>query len=209
MPVQNLGLSLTKRNQCVSSAVIDHLETLAKSNNYGMAYVYFDYKEQDQQRPLRVLASLVKQLACRVPAPHLPTEIEALYDNLSKEKKNPTLEQLYTTLIATSRSFERVFFVFDALDECDEENQRMELLPLLHRMGNDNINVFLTSRKYPEDIQDSLGDGPRIELAAHEQDIRKYVEERINQYPRAKRLFRQGKCKETIISGLVDCAKGM
>lgn len=64
----------------LSSLVIDHLLDQGPKANHGVAYIYFDCMERDQQRPIRVLASLVKQLAGQTKP--LPVEIEALYDKL-------------------------------------------------------------------------------------------------------------------------------
>lgn len=184
--------------------MIDHFEA---QTNCAVAFIYFDYKDQDRQTVTPIISSLIKQLACQTSK--LPPEIEALYDKEMKEDKKPTFGELYSALLATTNLLQRVFFVFDALDECNPDTQRRDLLPLFHRMAGDGNNIFMTSRPHPEDVQISLGGGLKIELSAHEQDIRSYIEEKINQHPRAKRLVRQGECKEKIISELVDCAKGM
>lgn len=183
-----------------SSLVIDHLEGQASTANYGVAYIYFGYKEQDQQKPVHVLASLIKQLASQ--KTYLPTAIEDLYDSQAQQNKRPILEDLYGTLIATSNSFTRVFFAFDALDECHPENQRRELLPLFHRMGSGGFSLFLTSRQHPEDIQISFRNTAKIALLAKEKDIETYIVERINENSRARRLIQQGNCQTRIISDL-------
>lgn len=190
-----------------SSAVIDYLQDRQSRENYGVAYIYFDYKEQEDQRPIHILASLVKQLASQLP--HLPKEVEDLHDKLRYQGKRPGLEELYATLLVTFQSFGRVFFVFDALDECDPQSQRKKLLPLFHRMAGDGASIFLTSRQYPEDIRQSFGDAKKINLAAKEEDIRTYIQEKIGENSRAERLIGQGDCKERIISELIKCAKGM
>lgn len=188
--------------------VIDHLEARAKAANYGIVYVYFDYKEQDQQTPTRVLAGLVKQLACKLP--NLPASIEALYDKLVVERRKPSLDELYVTLFDISKSFSRLFLIFDALDECNPEKQRAKLLPLFHRMAEDNgASLFITSRPHPDDIQDSFGNGAKIELLAQDQDIETYIDGKINENSRVKRLVSQGQLRSRIISDLTKCAKGM
>lgn len=137
----------------------------------------------------------------------MPKEIEGLYDKISHRR--PTAEELYTVLLVTLASFVRVFFVFDALDECDPSTQRKELLPLFHRFGKSGANLFLTSRQYPEDIQHSLRDAAKIELTAKKEDITVYIESRINENLRASRLVQRAKCKEKIISEILDCSQGM
>lgn len=102
-----------------------------------------------------------------------------------------------------------MFLVFDALDECDQESQRKELLPLFHRVSKDGASQFLTSRHYPEDIQDSFSNIPKIELTAKEEDIESYIHARTHGNTRAKRLVRQGNCREKVISQLTNCAQGV
>lgn len=187
--------------------MISCLQDLASAANYGIAYVYFNYMEQDQQKPTAVLASLVKQLSSQIS--RLPKEIGDLHDSLIHQGKRPTIEELYAVLILVTKSFDKVFFVFDALDECHPEKQRKELLPLFHRMGKDGTSLFLTSRQYPEDIQESFRDAKKIELTAKEEDIETYIRQKIEENSRAKRLVQLGNCQELIVSDLISCAKGM
>lgn len=119
------------------------------------------------------------------------------------------MEDLYNALSALRPLFGQVFLIFDALNECDPETRRKGLLPLFRRMKVDHINIFLTSWPYSEDIQASLHDTMSVKLSAHTEDIGVYITEKIEEHPRARRLVKQGDCKDTIISKLVDCAGGM
>lgn len=187
--------------------MIDDIQSRAQIDNYGVAYIYFNFKEQEQQLPMHALASLIKQLACQIQ--DLPKELEGLYDKLGPQQKRPTLEELYTILLVVIGSFAQTFVICDALDECDPKTQRRELLPLFHRMGKDGMNLFLTSREYPEDIQHSFKSATKIRLWAKDEDITTYIEAKIAENPRAERLVGQGNCKDLIISELKACANGM
>lgn len=191
--------------------VIDHLQVQSPTASNGVAYIYFDYMNQDRQKPTYILATLIKQLASQVSHSEscLAPEIEKLYNTLQPKEKKPTWEELYTTLLAISKKFNRVFLVFDALDECGQDDQRKHLLPLLHLLAGHGISLFVTSRPHPEDIQYFLLKAPKIELSAKEEDIRVYIQQRIHENPRAKRLVGEGKCKDKLISELANCAKGM
>lgn len=169
--------------------------------------MYFDYK--NQQTLVNILASLVKQLAYQIA--DLPAELEDLYSKRGHEGKRPTGEELYATLLGTTNSFAKVFLVFDAVDEYSQEDldQRGELLELFRRVEEYGINIFLTSRPHPEDIQDSLGDATRIEILANKDDIRIYIQEKFNKSPRVKRLVMQSKLYDRAVSELIDCAQGM
>lgn len=187
-----------------------------------MAYIYFDYQERDRQRPEHILASLIKQLVNQLST--LPIDLDRLHgrvvnsgklmdsgspEELEDLKKILTINDLYEVLVSTFGYFRRVFLVFDALDECAQRPQRNVLLPLFHRMGKDGACLFLTSRRYPEDIQTSFCNVAKIELVAQDEDIRQYVQEKINENPRAKRLLSQANCEERIISELTGHANGM
>lgn len=193
-----------------SSAVIDYLvQTGARKNNCVVSYIYFNYKEQKQQKPIQILASLVKQLASQTS--QLPSYIVDLHTRLTKETKQPTEQELYSALVSTLKSFGRVFFVFDALDECHQTNQRATLLPLFHCMVGENpsIRIFLTSRQHPEDIQASFEKSAKVELRANDEDIKLYIQQKIDENPRAKRLTSKDDCLNTIISELTKAANGM
>lgn len=216
----NLGDSVSRlaKSQGIaddfSSAVIDHLQKQASTKNYGVAYVYFDYKEQDSQTPTNVIASLVKQLSIQLPGPCLLKEIEAMHEALRSRGKRPSLEELYEVLRVLlkhiSPGYNRVFLIFDALDECHQGNQRKALLPLFHRLVADGASIFITSRHYPEDIQESFQFSQKVELVAKEMDIRTYIQEKIDENPGAKRrIGDDNDFKEEILSELSSCAKGM
>lgn len=186
--------------------MIDHFQAEAAREGYGVAYIYFNYKEQNQQKPMEVLSSLVRQLATQIE--HLPAEIESLYDRFQNKGKRSKFDELYTALIATFKSFPRVFLVFDALDECHLDNQRKDLLPLFFPMVESGANLFITSRQHPKDIQEAFRDVPKIQLTAQDWDIEIYIRQRIEENSKARRLVKRAKCEERI-SELIDCAQGM
>lgn len=187
--------------------VINHLKDRAQTKNYGVAYIYFEYHERSQQKPVDVLGSLIKQLANQIT--HLPKDIEELHNRLGVTKEKPTLQHLQTILLATVKSFSQTFLVFDALDECDQKTQRTDILSLIHHLKGNGINIFVAGRQYPEDIQLSFHGSTRIELSAKKEDIEIYIHQKIDENPRASRLVGQGEFRGRIISDLTDSANGM
>lgn len=188
--------------------MIDYFLDKAAAENCGVAYFYFEYQEQERQTPIKVLASLVRQLATQLAI--LPAEIETLYDVQEARGKPPKFEELYTVLLAVFKFFDRVFLVFDALDECDIKPRGKEVLPLLHRMGSGGARLFVTSRQYPEDIWESFHDtATMVEIVPTLEDVAVYIQRRIDEDPRAKRLVKQAKCGDRIVSDLTECSQGM
>lgn len=171
-----------------------------------MAYIYFNYKEEDKQKSTDVFANIVKQLACQINT--LPREVKEKLENLRKPHEKPALDDLKEILISIIGSFTRVFIIFDALDECNPRS-RLDLLPIFHHMGENGINLFLTSREYPEDIQESFSKLTKIKLWARDGDIASYITQKINDYPRVWRLVEKGNYQKMVISQITECAHGM
>jgi protease II len=181
------------------------IDNLQGQVGYGVAYIYFNYKEQDKQKPTHVLSSLTKQLISQASTQPLPEKLE----NFHKDQKTPNSGELYDILLDVTKFFTRTFFIFDALDECDQSSQRKELLPLFHRMGGNGMKLFLTSREHPEDVQISFEKISKMKLWAKDEDVATYIEQKISEYPQAESLVSQGNYRKKIISELTDCAKGM
>lgn len=173
-----------------------------------MAYIYFQYNEKSKQTTLNVLKCLLKQLAAKTS--QVPEEVQSMHDACQQNKSSPDVLELQQVLFAVMKRLPRVFFVFDALDECDEDNRCRELLPLFHILGAKGASVFVTGRPYPRDMQESLSSKhvAQIQLEAHEEDLRSYIEQKIEDSIHAKHLIKR-ELREEIIRRLVDCCKGM
>lgn len=127
-----------------------------------------------------------------------------LHDTLRKKNQRPTENELHTALSEVLSLSSRVFLMFDALDECHNQN-RHDIVTLLQRMERDGIFVFTTSRPLA-DIR-YLTRAVRIELSAHKEDITTYLESRIAELrtrmpPAPPPLLRV--YKEKVISGVRD-----
>lgn len=180
------------------SFIIDRLQT--SQEVYGVAYVYFDYKDQDQQNLTSVLASLGKQLAHQTHQ-SLPKELEYLYDELSYQQQRPSLEQLYKILLKLTSFFDKTFIICDSLDEY--QGRRKELLLLFHRMEGNGIRLFLTSRENCNDVKESFQNSAKIKLCASDKDLASYIELKV------RGLDVPAEYKPGVVSELTTCANGM
>ncbi|KAG0127725.1 hypothetical protein HOY82DRAFT_624539, partial [Tuber indicum] len=172
-----LGLGIAGAGKTfLSSLVIDHLEDVTES---GVAYIYFNY--QDQQSPTRIVASIVKQLLCKLPSKTpFPEMVNDLHSKLAPDKK-ASQDQLRSVLSGVVSLFPGVFLVFDAIDEC-EEGLRTQILSLLLWMKTLGEKVFLFIISRPlADLKDVLTDAIEVKLSAHPEDISAYLEARIEQ----------------------------
>jgi inner membrane protein involved in colicin E2 resistance len=89
------------------------------------------------------------------------------------------------------------------------ERSKGNLLPMLHRMGENGFRVFMTSRRYADDIEERFRNVPSIEIVAHDDDIKSYIYERLDAYPSAKRMIKVAGLEDEVVSRLARAAGGM
>ena len=164
------------------SLVIDRLTNAFIDENVVVAYFYFDYCEQghhphDYLLDDGMLASLLKQLAMAKAV--LPGPVLDLHRRMTRQQRQPKQEDLEEALLLTCSEFDRVFFVIDALDECNKSH-RNEVLRVLSNMSEyPQVSIFVTSRPHVEDITKAFKKSQQIVIEAKPSDITKYVYNKI------------------------------
>lgn len=158
--------------------VIDQLKSSYNNPNYPLAFVYFDYRDQNDQSPTQILASILKQVINAIPT--IPGPIMDFYDKSKGSEHQISHQDLEKLIILVVESIRGMYLVIDALDECDEQKYRKVFLQILKRFkSNNQIRLFITSRSYPEDIRTILGDDPKIEIKAHDTDLQLYLQHEL------------------------------
>ena len=195
----------------LTSIVIDHLHTLFNGNpNIRIAYLYCNFRRQDEQRAEDLVANLVKQLASGLPT--LPEALEALYGRYNREGTAPPLRELEKTLRSVVLLYEgRVFIAVDALDECRlsggcRSNLLNTLLDLQSGSGS-RVNIFATSRPGISDIAERFEGHPSLEILASRQDIERYLEGHMGEL--SSFVERNQGLRGEIITTIVDAVDGM
>ena len=117
--MEEKGQALISRN--VSSVVIDNLCNQARGQNAIVACFYFDFAAQNEQSPVSMLGSLLKQLVFGLE--EIPEEISKAYNDRKNAigGQGPQISDILNMLQATT-SGKRVFICIDALDECATEH---------------------------------------------------------------------------------------
>jgi hypothetical protein len=80
---------------------------------------------------------------------------------------------------------------------------------MLHRMGESGFRVFMTSRRYADDIEETFRNVPSIDIVAHDDDIKSYIYEILDVYPSAKRMIKKSGLEDEVVSRLVRAAGGV
>ena len=129
----------------LSSIVINYLQNSLKDERTPVIFIYFNHKDSLDQTLPNLIGSLLKQLVqFRAPAP--PSEsIKKLWE-VTMQKETPDLDELARTLRSELESFDRVFLIVDALDECPTDVVRSKLLEILKDLQETNLSLMITSR---------------------------------------------------------------
>src|SRR5690606_13395746 len=124
---------------------------------------------------------LIKQLAQQQSS--LPGPLESLHKKYTADKKSgstPSYDEVLKVLQSVVANFSRVYFLIDALDECQvsHEGRKKILSNFFTLQDKYRINIFATSRPIP-DIVSEFGQCKLLEIRASNDDVRRYLEGHI------------------------------
>ena len=165
-------MSLITRN--ASSLVIDKLCDQAREEDLAVAWLYCDYKAQQEQTVINIIGAILKRLV----GSEIPEGIRKAF----KEGRRPLLADLMRMLRIAIASLPPVFICIDALDECLPKDlpQLLESLRDIVR-ESPGTRVFLTGRPHVgEAIQKYFAKAVAIPISPNEDDMRNYVEMRLD-----------------------------
>ena len=191
----------------LTAVVINDLTAqLYNDPTIGIAYIYCNFRQQDEQKPEDLLASILKQLTQGRSS--LPDSLKSLYDKHKKHRTRPLLDEISKTLNSVTALYAQVFIIIDALDECQTCNgyrQRFisEIFDLQTRTG---ANLFVTSRLIPE-ITDMFESSLPLEIRASDQDVRRYLDGCISRLPKC--VSKNSDLQERIKATIVKTVDGM
>jgi hypothetical protein len=191
----------------LTSIVVDNLTTRFRNDeSIGIAYVYCNFRQKNDQKTQDLLASLLKQLAQR--RPFLPDSVKSLYETHRSTRTRPSLEEISGTLQSMTALYSKVFIIVDALDECQTSDGcrsrfLSEIFALQAKYG---ANIFATSRSIPE-ITEQFEGSMSLEIRASEYDVRRYVDGHMTHLPSFVRQNQD--LQEKIKAEIVKTVDGM
>jgi hypothetical protein len=193
----------------LSSTVVEHIKTICKSDSrYQCVFYYFDFSDSKKQEVASLLRSVLAQLASR----DLKTlkEVERLYNESDRGKQQPDKKSLLSILLSVLRSSFRTYLIIDALDECSQRDEMLEVLFDVNKQCSEDVSILVTSRK-EHDIElvlDGLASSSiGIQQAVVDADIRIHVKTCLVKDAKLKRW--PPEVKEEMEVALVRGARGM
>jgi hypothetical protein len=165
-----------------SIVVRDLQERFRGDDTIGIAYIYCNFRRQDEQEVDRLFASLLKQLSQE--RPPIADIIKTLYGYHKDKRTRPSLHEILGVLQSVAATYSRVFIIVDALDECQISNGCRErfLSGLFNIQAKYGTNLLATSRRISS-IEKGFEGTTMLEIRASEVDVRKYLESHMFRLP--------------------------
>lgn len=191
------------------SIIIDYLICNPPASHTVVAYIYFDYKDKDTHNVSAVSYSILRQLLEYID--RIPQSIQQFYDSPNRERKGDhmSVDQCVSIIQAVCRNMDRVFLVFDALDECpihdDRANElRSKMIALIRRMS-DSMTICVTSRPHLA-LTHELDDCACLEVRATDGDMRAYLNARMSDHKILRKILDQNPILENHLAETI-CSK--
>ncbi|KAI2630978.1 hypothetical protein GGR54DRAFT_585051 [Hypoxylon sp. NC1633] len=126
-----------------TSRVVDELVTrFGDDESVGIAYLYLENSHEGQQKPVDLLASLLRQLIQRRSV--LPDSIQSLYDKHNKdERTRPSFNEISLATRSVASLYSRIFILFNYLRKHEGQDALLSELSKLRKMYR--TNIFVTS----------------------------------------------------------------
>ncbi|KAI0883149.1 ankyrin repeat protein [Annulohypoxylon maeteangense] len=189
------------------SLVIDNLMAMASvDSTISVAYIYFNFKREDQQRINDLLRSLMKQLLRKLSS--LPDFIKVLHEEVTKDGIPLPLDGISENLQLVIALYSHVYIVIDALDECQtSDGCRSKLISQISKLQNSiGANFFVTSRHIP-DIEQHFRESITQEIRASNDDVRKYLDGHMPNLDEV--VGDDAELREDIKDQIVEATEGM
>ena len=186
----------------IATIAIDHLQKSVQNSSHGVAYVYCNYKDKEQDIA-SILAAIMKQLVQGHSSAIEPAE--RLHQRHAGRGR-PSLDEIYIALLDVLAYYPSVYIVVDALDECPYATRCLFLAKLRALKAVQDIRVMATSRFIP-DIQDTFKDALNLEVRASNEDVERFVAGQIYKLPRC--IQHDASLQEMVQAKIVEAVDGM
>ena len=167
----------------LTSIVVDHLCSKYQTNfSVGIAYLYCNFRQQQQQKPEDLLLSLLKQLVQKRAS--VPESLKTLHECHNRERTRPSFNEILEALKSVAAQYSRALIIVDALDECgisDSERQKF-LLAIFNLQDKTEANLFATSR-INDNIAKLFEGALSIQIRARDDDVKSYLDGQISLLP--------------------------
>jgi Cdc6-like AAA superfamily ATPase len=177
-----------------------------------VAYFYFDFTDPRKQDTELMIYSLISQLSQQ--CVQIPAALETLFSSCGKGGERPSLNAALKVLQEMILEFPQIYFVLDALDECSNRVELMEILQWIEAWKTEKLHILITSRKERDiesSVQSFIGKQHMICLQNRlvDPDIQTYIQQRLLNDNKLEKWRKENKIREEIETVLIKGAHGM
>ena len=191
----------------ITAIVVDHLYRIFYNDaTIGIAYIYCNFKRQEEQTADSLLLSLLKQLAHQ--SPSIPDSVRALYNFCVNNRKRPSFDEVSRAVHSVIAIYSRVFIVIDALDECQTTDgcRSRFLSEIFNLQLKGGASIFATSR-FISYITDRFKGNINLEIRASDEDVGRYLDGNMSKLPAF--VGRNQDLQNKIKNAVIKAADGM
>jgi hypothetical protein len=197
----------------LGSIIIEHvIKHCQVHTTQAVAYFYFAFTNVEKQNPQNMIRSIITQLSSQCGS--TLKAIEDLFSTCCNGREQPSDDALMTVLQQLVKGFNETFIILDALDECNNSQELLQYLEKIFQWRLGTLHVMVTSRP-EEDIKDFfeplLDHDQRIciQTTLVNDDIRAYVQHRIQNDAKLKRWKERPEVQTEIETSLMERVDGM
>jgi hypothetical protein len=197
----------------LSSTILQELLKHCQGNPSAVTlYFYFDFNDAQKQDPELMLRTLITQLPR--PSTNGFEHLSALFSSCGEGQRQPLLLELMTVIEHMIQDFSQVYIVLDALDECTQRSELMNVLEIMASWKLQNSHVLMTSRR-ERDITSSLDryidakDTVCLQSDVVDNDIQQYVRHRLSDDKSLAKWEKDAAIRQEIETVIMKGACGM
>ncbi|KAF2734854.1 hypothetical protein EJ04DRAFT_563839 [Polyplosphaeria fusca] len=144
----------------------------------------------------------------------IPASLDTLFSSSESGQRQPSAHTLIEALRSMVQELPTIYIVLDALDECTQRDELMQLLEAMAGWQLQNLHLLVTSRR-ERDIEMSLksfvDERSRVCLQSTlvDKDIQRYVRQRLSDDKRLRKWEKDASTVGQIETALMSGANGM
>jgi Cdc6-like AAA superfamily ATPase len=199
------GIPGAGKTMCASIIIHELQATFRNDASVGIAYIYCNFRRNQDQKTVDLLASLLKQFSQGFTL--MPQSLRRLHESHQSQRTRPSIVEISQTMQSVVSEYSKAFIIIDALDECQDSggDRKRFLAELFSLQAKTGVCLLATSRSIPNIEKEFKGRSTRVEIRASDYDLKRYVSENITRLPafvlRSVDLQKEVECS---IIGAVD-----
>jgi hypothetical protein len=177
-----------------------------------IAYFFFDFNDLKKQDPEMMVRSLLCQLSQQ--SIKIPASLDSLFSSCESGQRQPSIRALMDALQSMIQDLPQIYIMLDALDECAQRVDLMEMFEMMMKWKAPNLHILLTSRREREierslegciDPQNSIC----LQSEVVDKDIQHYVQQRLLDDKTLRKWGKDIALRQEIQRALIEGSKGM